>query len=717
MTKSQYAPLEVLIYLVASGSLEQNESNKITSQIWEEIEKAGLFDKTKLDKIKQADDPLLELNVNLLEIIERNPDNIPKNLSELVSQYESMLASKSRLAESVVGIDKLSNSRINLIKNLMEKYGVSNETAKYLSDLIVISPTVQSAINLLDTINSDEDPLSIAKEILEKRSEVEALSNATKINSLDVIRALSGKDPKNIISTTISELVPILKSLERQISLYDISPDKRTQIFQTVQIILPTTMYLGEKLTPKVAVQVSNKLLELVSQVPGLAELNKLTANLTYSKSFVSEQRAKLIIEIINEPALCEEDPLSPPEYQPNSTHTRNKKDSLKTLDEAKSTIKNIEEITTFAKANPELVAIMIGAPLIAGTIITLETGALTALHHYGYFDRFESLMASYRLSSPEFAKFSSSLDFGFQNLSRLVPSWISPPLKYMQFWMKSHIATNDFIFNYAPSQIKNYLIKNLFNPLKSAAIWSLEGLLGTFSGLVNIIIAIALSIPIIIALLLYIINNSSMVVPPNLIKSSFGETTVGGGNKQCKVLEGGACSVSNLERTFGNQTENAAQICLKESGGDESALNNSCLRFCNENEKVRGNTPETPSSNGTIRIDMCTKIGRHTGDYSAGLFQTNILCSSYSPPGYGGKKCHEAFSNYRDFCSLGLYGNECFVTDWKLLADCVEYFWQPENSISYSDRQSSCNDSDPATRGWQPWTTSVSCNIPSNCK
>ncbi len=222
-------------------------------------------------------------------------------------------------------------------------------------------------------------------------------------------------------------------------------------------------------------------------------------------------------------------------------------------------------------------------------------------------------------------------------------------------------------------------------------------------------IIIIGLSIPVAIALILFIINSSALVVPPNNLTAS-GSGIIGGGGT-CTIPSSGFCSPSYLSPTFSSQTSNAAQICNRESiGGNPAALNDSCLDFCDSG----GDTSMvTATTNPNVKIQKCTWINRHTGDYSAGLFQTNLLCSSHSEPSSSGspKECYKAFA--ANYCgSLACPS----VSDWTLLANCVAYFWNPDNSIAYSNNQSSCNDTNPDTRNWTPWTTAKSCGIQSNC-
>lgn len=227
-------------------------------------------------------------------------------------------------------------------------------------------------------------------------------------------------------------------------------------------------------------------------------------------------------------------------------------------------------------------------------------------------------------------------------------------------------------------------------------------------------VIIIAISIPIVIALILFIINTSALVVPPNNLTASNSGTLGGGG--ACTIPSSGFCSPSYLSPTFGSQTNNAAQICNRESiGGNPAALNDSCLNYCGDG----GDTSMVISStNPSVSIRKCTWVSRngaayHTGDYSAGLFQTNLLCSSHQEPSNNGslKECYRSFAV--NYCGSLTCPN---VSDWTLLANCVAYFWNPDNSIAYSNNQSSCNDTNPDTRNWTPWTTAKSCGIQSNC-
>lgn len=254
-----------------------------------------------------------------------------------------------------------------------------------------------------------------------------------------------------------------------------------------------------------------------------------------------------------------------------------------------------------------------------------------------------------------------------------------------------------------SPVQVFNGFLENVF-----------AGVAAVLASLFLFIGIVVLSIPIIIALILFIINSSALVVPPNNLTAS-GSGIIGGGGT-CTVPSSGFCSPSYLSPTFGTQTNNAAQICNRESiGGNPAALNDSCLNYCGEGGDL---AMVTSTTNPSVSIRKCTWVNRngtayHTGDYSAGLFQTNLLCSSHFEPSSNGtpKECYKAFAV--NYCGSLTCPN---VSDWTLLANCVAYFWNPDNSIAYSNNQSSCNDTDPDTRNWGPWTTAKSCGIQSNC-
>ena len=212
---------------------------------------------------------------------------------------------------------------------------------------------------------------------------------------------------------------------------------------------------------------------------------------------------------------------------------------------------------------------------------------------------------------------------------------------------------------------------------------------------------------------------NSGMFVPTEKSASAPrgpGGGGGGGGGGTCTILSSGFCSPSYLSPTFGTQTDNAAQICNRESiGGNPIALNDSCLDYCGDGGD---DSIVVSTTNPSVSIRKCTWVSRngaayHTGDYSAGLFQTNLLCSSHFEPSSNGtpKECYKAFSV--NYCGSLTCPD---VSDWTLLANCVAYFWDPDNSIAYSNNQSSCGDTNPDTRNWGPWTTAKSCGIQSNC-
>ncbi len=146
-------------------------------------------------------------------------------------------------------------------------------------------------------------------------------------------------------------------------------------------------------------------------------------------------------------------------------------------------------------------------------------------------------------------------------------------------------------------------------------------------------------------------------------------------GTGKCETIPSGACSVDNLKGYFGNdiaKATNASQICNVESGGNEFALNDNCLR-------------------GT------------TYDYSVGLFQINLLAHSVVDPVSGQTlNCPSAFS-VKDSSS-----SRCAIGDQSLLSRCVDILQNADNNINKAVEVSSNG------TNWNPWSAAGVCGITS---
>jgi len=157
-------------------------------------------------------------------------------------------------------------------------------------------------------------------------------------------------------------------------------------------------------------------------------------------------------------------------------------------------------------------------------------------------------------------------------------------------------------------------------------------------------------------------------------------------------------CSPTNptngLSELFGDQTDNAAAICSRESGGDPKAINSHCL-------------DSNPST--------------HSVDYSIGLFQINMLAHPNpaffnTPDGAslaavtGGRPCYQAFSNYTDYQDYSKWGNVCQVGDTSLLNACVAWFQVAKNNLSYA--KFLVTNGGGTNYDWSPWSTATGCNI-----
>lgn len=137
---------------------------------------------------------------------------------------------------------------------------------------------------------------------------------------------------------------------------------------------------------------------------------------------------------------------------------------------------------------------------------------------------------------------------------------------------------------------------------------------------------------------------SASLVNPPPV---SGGHCGVGSGD----------CSIENLRGYFGENAQIASIICQRESGSNPSALNSACLRG-------------------------------GTADYSAGLFQINILAH-----------CPGAF-NYT------LNPPSCQVINDNRRSECLERFRDPETNIREAVRISGGGTS------WSAWGAARACGI-----
>src|SRR3989344_8616948 len=164
--------------------------------------------------------------------------------------------------------------------------------------------------------------------------------------------------------------------------------------------------------------------------------------------------------------------------------------------------------------------------------------------------------------------------------------------------------------------------------------------------------------------------------------------------------------TASQIKNTWGEQAQNAAMICAKESIyqlNNPGIINDSCLAPTDPNRKIDCTPTNCP----------------RTADYSVGLFQINMLSQgdiTDSDPlslsaelktyletkGHVGKSCFEAFNNWRDFQDINNWGKiDCIVIDQGLLNDCVGWFADPYNNTRYAKRMYD-------DRGWSPWTRSA---------
>lgn len=158
------------------------------------------------------------------------------------------------------------------------------------------------------------------------------------------------------------------------------------------------------------------------------------------------------------------------------------------------------------------------------------------------------------------------------------------------------------------------------------------------------------------------------------------------------------SCSPNNttnsLKELFGDQADNAAAICTRESNGYENALNTHCLDA----------DPKT-----------------HTVDYSVGLFQINMLAHPNpaffnTPDGAslaavtGGRPCYEAFSNYTDYRDYSKWGNACVIGNPSLLNACVTWFQVAKNNLAYA--KFLVTGGSGTNYDWSPWSTATGCNI-----
>ncbi len=204
----------------------------------------------------------------------------------------------------------------------------------------------------------------------------------------------------------------------------------------------------------------------------------------------------------------------------------------------------------------------------------------------------------------------------------------------------------------------------------------------------------------------------SAALLPPTDVLPVGGPPPIGGGppTGTCEVPKDGLCSLdnplTNLRGVFGDQAENAAQICGRESGwmGGKAAhvINDSCL------------SPEQRSWVGADKP--------RSADYSVGLFQINMLSQGElafqdSPEGASlkarlaevgksGKNCYEAFSNWQEFRNSANWPYiYCQVGDQVLLDACVGWFQDPTNNTIYARHLYD-------SRGWGPWSTATGCQI-----
>lgn len=182
----------------------------------------------------------------------------------------------------------------------------------------------------------------------------------------------------------------------------------------------------------------------------------------------------------------------------------------------------------------------------------------------------------------------------------------------------------------------------------------------------------------------------------------------IGVSSSTTKGPSGGFCSVpgnpkdncspnnpdNNLTELFGDQADNAAAICNRESGGIAENTNTHCL-------------DSDPST--------------HTVDYSVGLFQINMLAHP-NPAFYattegaelgqitGNQPCYKAFSNYTDYQDFDKWGNVCQISDPVLLNKCVAWFQIPKNNLAYA--KFLVTGGGGSSYDWSPWATATGCNI-----
>jgi len=141
-----------------------------------------------------------------------------------------------------------------------------------------------------------------------------------------------------------------------------------------------------------------------------------------------------------------------------------------------------------------------------------------------------------------------------------------------------------------------------------------------------------------------------------------------------CVPLEGW-CSVSKLAPAWGSLVDGAAQVCLRESGGDTAAVNEGCL------------------------------VGR-SAEYSVGLFQFNML---YTPSELAarGINCGDAFGGW-DGTTID---HTCYLKDLNIFEKCRNYLLDPNNSIKIAKQKyDSWQSAYGGTEGWHPWSA-ARCN------
>lgn len=174
--------------------------------------------------------------------------------------------------------------------------------------------------------------------------------------------------------------------------------------------------------------------------------------------------------------------------------------------------------------------------------------------------------------------------------------------------------------------------------------------------------------------------------------------TNTAGGTCAVPSNSNNSCSPNNpsnnLKILFGDQADNAAAICNRESGGVAEAVNSNCLE---------------------------SDPALHSVDYSVGLFQINMLAhpnpAFFSTPEgaelgklTSSRPCYQAFSNYTDYQDYTKWGNVCEVGDTNLLNTCISWFQIPKNNLAYA--KFLVTGGGGSSYDWSPWSTATGCNI-----